>query len=193
MWPAGRKWLSILQLFKRRRANEAARQLHRIIVAQARQPAFYAALGVPDTLDGRFELIALHGFLVMHRLKADPTGIDLAREVAECIFDDLDASLREMGAGDLGVGKRVKKMGEAFYGRVAAYDAGLAAGGDLQDALRRNLYGTVQPSAEALAAASDYVRNCCNILEYCNISDISRGHLSFPGLPAEFTEPPARH
>ena len=106
--------MSILQLFKRRRSSEAARQLHEAIVAQARQPGFYAAMGVPDTLDGRFELIALHGFLVMHRLKAEPAGTGLAREVAEAIFSDLDASLREMGAGDLGVGRRVKKMGEAF-------------------------------------------------------------------------------
>jgi cytochrome b pre-mRNA-processing protein 3 len=185
--------LSILQLFRRRRSDEAAKQLHRIIVAQARQPAFYTALGVPDTLDGRFELIALHGFLVMHRLKADPAGIDLAREVAETIFDDLDASLREMGAGDLGVGKRVKRMGEAFYGRVAAYDAGLAEGGDLADALRRNLYGTVEPSAEALAAASVYVRNCYNLLKNCNVPELLIGRLNFPAVPAEIVPPPARH
>ncbi len=193
MWPAGRKWLSILQLFKRRRANESAKQLHRTIVAQARQPAFYTALGVPDTLDGRFELIALHGFLVMHRLKADPAGVALAREVAEIIFDDLDASLREMGAGDLGVGKRVKKMGEAFYGRIAAYDAGLAAGGDMADALRRNLYGTAQPSADRVAAAEAYVRNCSNVLKNSNISEILTGLLSFPAVPADIVPPPARH
>ena len=192
-WPAGRKRLSILQLFRRRHSNEAAKQLHQTIVAQARQPGFYTALGVPDTLDGRFELIALHGFLVMHRLKADPAGIGLARDVAETIFDDLDASLREMGAGDLGVGKRVKKMGEAFYGRVAAYDAGLATGGDLEDALRRNLFGTVQPSAEMLAAAGAYVRNCSNTLKEYNFSDILKGHLSFPAFPAEGVPPPARH
>jgi len=192
-WPAGRKRLSILQLFRRRHSNEAAKQLHQTIVAQARQPGFYTALGVPDTLDGRFELIALHGFLVMHRLKADPAGIGLARDVAETIFDDLDASLREMGAGDLGVGKRVKKMGEAFYGRVAAYDAGLAAGGDLEDALRRNLYGTAQSSAETLAAAAGYVRNCYNALKECNFSDLLKGHLRFPALPAYGVPLPARH
>jgi cytochrome b pre-mRNA-processing protein 3 len=185
--------LSLLQLFRRRHSNEAAKLLHLAIVAQARQPGFYTALGVPDTLDGRFELIALHGFLVMHRLKADPAGTDLARDVAETMFDDLDASLREMGAGDLGVGKRVKKMGEAFYGRVAAYDAGLATSGDLEDALRRNLYGTVQPSAENLAAASAYVRNCSNTLKQRNFSDLLRGRLSFPAVPAGIDPPPARH
>ena len=192
-WPAGRKRLSILQLFRRRRSNEAAIQLHLAIVTQARQPAFYTALGVPDTLDGRFELIALHGFLVMQRLKADPAGIELARDLAETIFDDLDASLREMGAGDLGVGKRVKKMGEAFYGRIAAYDAGLADGGDLRDALRRNLYGTVQPTAETLAAAEVYVRNCFNTLKKCDFSGLLKGILSLPAPPADGVPLPARH
>ncbi|HEX6093660.1 MAG TPA: ubiquinol-cytochrome C chaperone family protein [Dongiaceae bacterium] len=185
--------MSILQLFRRRRSNEAAIQLHLAIVTQARQPAFYTALGVPDTLDGRFELIALHGFLVMQRLKADPAGIDLARDLAETIFDDLDASLREMGAGDLGVGKRVKKMGEAFYGRIAAYDAGLAGGGDLRDALRRNLYGTVQPTAETLAAAEVYVRNCFNTLKKCDFSGLLEGILSLPAPPADGVPLPARH
>ncbi|MFM9845014.1 MAG: ubiquinol-cytochrome C chaperone family protein [Dongiaceae bacterium] len=185
--------MSILQLFRRRRPNEAAKQLHLTIVTQARQPAFYTALGVPDTLDGRFELIALHGFLVMHRLKADPAGIGLARDLAETIFDDLDASLREMGAGDLGVGKRVKKMGEAFYGRVAAYDAGLATGGDLADALRRNLYGTARPSAETLAAAETYVRNCSSVLKNYSISDFSTGRPGFPAVLADVDPPPARH
>jgi len=192
-WRAGRKRLSILQLFRRRRSNEAPMQLHLAIVTQARQPAFYTALGVPDTLDGRFELIALHGFLVMQRLKADPAGIELARDVAETIFDDLDASLREMGAGDLGVGKRVKKMGEAFYGRIAAYDAGLTDGGDLRDALRRNLYGTVQPSAETLAAAGTYVRNCRNTLKERDFSDLLKGRLNFPAPPADGVPLPARH
>lgn len=185
--------MSILQLFRRRRSNEAAIQLHLAIVTQARQPAFYTALGVPDTLDGRFELIALHGFLVMQRLKADPAGIELARDLAETIFDDLDASLREMGAGDLGVGKRVKKMGEAFYGRIAAYDAGLADGGDLRDALRRNLYGTVQPAAETLAVAEVYVRNCFNALKDCDFSGLLRGRLSLPAPPADGVPLPARH
>jgi cytochrome b pre-mRNA-processing protein 3 len=84
-------------------------------------------------------------------------------------------------------------MGEAFYGRVAAYDAGLATSGDLEDALRRNLYGTVQPSAENLAAASAYVRNCSNTLKQRNFSDLLRGRLSFPGVPAGIDPPPARH
>jgi cytochrome b pre-mRNA-processing protein 3 len=183
----------VLQLFKRRRPGEAANRLHRAIVAQARQPAFYTALGVPDTLDGRFELIALHGFLLMHRLKGEPTGVDLAREVAERIFDDLDASLREMGAGDLGVGKRIKKMGEAFYGRVAAYDAGLAEGGDLAEALRRNLYGTAAPSEDALAAATAYVRKSHSYLKNISFSDIFSGQIKFPAAPAEGAAPPAHH
>jgi cytochrome b pre-mRNA-processing protein 3 len=171
--------LSILQLFKRR-SDGAPAQLHRAIVAQARQPVFYASLGVPDTLDGRFELIALHGFLVMHRLKSDEAGTALAREVAEEIFRDLDASLREMGAGDLGVGRRVKKMGEAFYGRIAAYDAALADGAAMEAALRRNLYGTVTPSPAALAAMNRYCIDSVKALEKQFFSEINQGRLAFP-------------
>jgi cytochrome b pre-mRNA-processing protein 3 len=166
-------------MFKRR-SDGAAVQLHRAIVAQARQSAFYTTLAVPDTLDGRFELIALHGFLVMHRLKADAAGTALAREVAEEIFRDLDASLREMGAGDLGVGRRVKKMGEAFYGRIAAYDAALADGAALEAALQRNLYGTAPTSPAVLSAMKDYCIDSVNSLERLDFSEISKGRVAFP-------------
>lgn len=181
-------------LFNRRNAPSPARHLHARIVEQARQPVFYAALGVPDTLDGRFELIALHCFLVMHRLKAEPSGVGLARELVEAMFADIDASLREMGAGDLGVGKRVKKMGQAFYGRVAAYDGALSNRAALEAALRRNLYGTTSAApATAVEAVSVYVMNCANQLERQDISDLSSGYLEFPPVSAEPLATPSRH
>jgi cytochrome b pre-mRNA-processing protein 3 len=179
-------------IVQRRRSNEAAVQLHRIIVAQAAAGLLYRARRARYA---GWTLRADRSAWVPGDAPAESGsgGIDLAREVAERIFDDLDASLREMGAGDLGVGKRVKKMGEAFYGRVAAYDAGLAAGRELEGALRRNLYGTVQPSAEMLAAAGAYVRNCYNTLKECNFSDLLKGHMSFPPVPAEGVPPSACH
>lgn len=184
----------LLGLFKRRKTPSPAGHLHARIVEQARQPAFYTGLGVPDTLDGRFELIALHCFLVMHRLKAEPAGVELAREVAEVMFADLDASLREMGAGDLGVGKRVKKMGQAFYGRVAAYDGALADREALEAALRRNLYGTAPAaSPAAVGAVTVYMMKCANLLEKQSISDLSGGFLEFPLVPAGPLAPPGRH
>ena len=138
-------------LFKRSYDSGPTRQLYKIVVAQARNPGFYRDCAVPDTLDGRFEMIALHLFLVLHRLKGgDPATAAAAQDLHDLFFADMDQSLREMGAGDLGVGKRVKQMAKGFYGRIAAYEAGLEGDGDaLEQALRRNLYGTTDPPAPA--------------------------------------------
>lgn len=152
-------------MFRRdRRAEEAARQLYAEIVEQARRPQFYLACNVPDTLDGRFEMIGLHLFLVLRRLRRARAEDAAAERLAQALFDvmfaNMDESLREMGVGDLAVGGKIKRMAAAFYGRVAAYDQGLDAPGNvgLADALRRNLYGTVQPDDMAVAAMADYVR-----------------------------------
>ena len=113
----------------------------RRVVEQARQPVFFTEYGVPDTLDGRFELICLHAFLYLHRLKAERrTASRLCQGFFDTMFADFDRSLREMGTGDLSVGKQVKRMAQAFYGRIRAYEEGLA--GDeaaLPAALARNL------------------------------------------------------
>lgn len=128
------------------------------IVERARAPLFFTRWGVPDTLDGRFEMLALHAFLVLHRLKADPAAKGFAQDLFDTMFADLDRTVREMGAADIGVGRYVKEMARGFYGRIAAYDEGLKADGRLEDALRRNLYGTVAPGAAQLAEAARYVR-----------------------------------
>src|SRR3546814_17697361 len=103
--------------------NPDALRLYEAIVAQARRPGLYRDLGVPDNLDGRFEAIVLHLVLVLRRLKRDfPEGLELAGELQEAFFEDMDRSLRVMGAGDLGVGTRVKRMAEGFLGRLAGYE-----------------------------------------------------------------------
>ena len=95
-------------------------------VKQARQPKFYADMGVPDNVDGRFDMIALHVFLILRRLKQENARSQAtAQALLDAMFTDMDRGLRELGAGDLGVGRRVKVMAKAFYGRVAAYDRGL--------------------------------------------------------------------
>jgi cytochrome b pre-mRNA-processing protein 3 len=148
------------RLLRRDTAGEtAAERLYDAAVAQARTPAFYRSYGVPDTLDGRFEMIGLHVFLLMRRLKSEgETGRALSQALCDRFFDDLDRSLREMGAGDLGVGRRVKAMAKAFYGRIAAYDVSFA-GAALEDALARNLYGTVSPMPEHLSGMARYLRD----------------------------------
>lgn len=135
-------------IFRRDPHRAPAERLYAGVVAQARRPVFYAECGVPDTLDGRFEMLVLHAFLLLRRLKGHgPAAERVSQRLSEALFADMDANLREMGAGDLGVGPRVKRMAQAFYGRVAAYEAGLAGGpAPLAEALRRNLFGTVAPA-----------------------------------------------
>ncbi|WP_043744356.1 ubiquinol-cytochrome C chaperone family protein [Paramagnetospirillum magneticum] len=144
------------KFFQRRRREQIAHDLYVSVINQARLPHFYVRFAVPDTLDGRFDLIVLHAFLVMRRLRQikGEEGAADARELAQALFDlmfaDMDQNLREMGVGDMSVGKRVKQMARAFYGRVAAYDDSLdGKGGSLTEALRRNLYGTVDGEVDA--------------------------------------------
>ncbi len=98
-------------------------------VTAARRPVFYVALGVPDTLDGRFDCIGLHVYLVIRQLwKAPPPGPDVAQAIFDAMFADMDRSLREIGVGDLSVAKRNRAMWEAFHGRSLAYGEALDAG-----------------------------------------------------------------
>lgn len=168
----------------------AAATLYTALVTQARQPVFYASYGVPDTVDGRFEMIALHMFLVLHRLKAAEQG-ELAQQLFDTMFADMDKSLREMGAGDMGVGKRVRAMAEGLYGRMAAYEAGLD-GDDviLAAALRRNAFGTVPdpgPSPAASQALCTYLRAGAAALQAAPVAELNAGSVKFPapaGLPS---------
>jgi cytochrome b pre-mRNA-processing protein 3 len=156
----------ILRLFRPRKDQTRVRAIYAAIVAQARQPAFYAELGVPDTLEGRYDMLMLHAFLYMHRLKdeAEPAK-DVAQEVFDSMFSDMDRSLREMGVGDLSVPKKIKKMAQAFYGRATAYDAGLAkAGPDLAAAVQRNVFGGEASAASGAAAVADYMREAVRAL-----------------------------
>jgi cytochrome b pre-mRNA-processing protein 3 len=176
------------RLFKTGRSgDEAAASLYRAVVAQARQPRFYAEYGVPDSVDGRFELLALHMFFLLHHLKAgDAAAAKLAQLLFDTMFSDMDRSLREMGAGDLGVGKRVRAMAEGLYGRMAAYEAGLA-GDDatLAAALRRNLYGTVQDAEpSALRGLCAYMRAVAQHLGGQTQAQLAQGEITFPAMPA---------
>ncbi len=138
--------------------SKAAQTSYIALVAAARNHFFFSALGVPDTLDGRFELVALHAFFLQHRLGQEQP--EFARELSECFFDDMDRSLRELGIGDTGVKRRVKTMAKAYHGRLQIYAAALREGDDaLRTALARNLYGTVaEGDVTALAAMAEYVQ-----------------------------------
>jgi cytochrome b pre-mRNA-processing protein 3 len=169
--------------------ESAAAVLYGRFAGQARLPAFYLSLGVPDTVDGRFEMVALHAFLVFRRLKGQGEGIDrLAQATYDVMFKEMDLALREMGAADLGVGRRIMHMTEALNGRIQAYEKGLAAADDsvLQDALRRNLFGTVTPEATVLAAMTSYLRGNAAALESQDVAKIAAGEIAFqPPKPPE--------
>jgi cytochrome b pre-mRNA-processing protein 3 len=170
-------------LFRRR--DRAVLAAYGRIVERAREPIFYTGWGVPDTLDGRFELLALHAFLVLNRLKRAPEAAGFAQELFDLMFDDLDRSLREMGVADLGVGRRIKEMASAFLGRIAAYDKGLGDEAVLADALRRNLYGTAAPGPAQLATAARYVMRQAVSLNAQPIGELLRGEVAFEALESD--------
>lgn len=172
-------------LFRRARHTRAAAALYSALVRQARSPEFYATCGVADTVDGRFDAVALHAFLVLHRLKRDRARTaQLAQALFDTMFDDMDRNLRELGVGDLGVGRRVKAMAEAFYGRVAAYEQAMAAGEDgLAAALRRNLYRNAEPEPSAVAAVAAYVRREVAALAAEDTDRLLAGNIAFGEPP----------
>ena len=120
--------------------------IYGMIVTQAREPLFYRALGVPDTVNGRFDLLLLHLWLVLRRLKSVEGGAALSQALFDHFCNDMDDNLREMGVGDLTVPKRMQAFGEAFYGRTAAYDLALdrrprgAGAGAVQECPERREY-----------------------------------------------------
>lgn len=139
--------------------RDAAARAYADVVGQARRPEFFIGCGVPDTLDGRFELVCLHAFLYLHRLKGLAEAAPASQEFLDAMFADFDRSLREIGTGDLSVGRQVTRMAEAFYGRIRAYEDGLA-GDDaaLTAALARNLYGTASLGPAQLDRMAAYLR-----------------------------------
>jgi cytochrome b pre-mRNA-processing protein 3 len=133
--------------------------IYGMIVAQAREPLFYRDLDVPDTVDGRFDLLILQLWLVLRRLRTAEAGAALSQALFDHFCDDMDANLREMGVGDLTVPKRMQAFGEAFYGRTAAYDTALAEGElRLAAALQKNILNGSHPdSARRLAVYVGWV------------------------------------
>lgn len=140
----------------RRASKEVIEQILGEIVAAARRPALYEALGAPDRINGRFELLTLHAGLVLRRLSALGGVADaIAQDLVNGIFAHFDDTLREMGLTDIAVARRLKAMGSAFYGRNAAYAAALDGDSivDLAAALARNVYGAAGPEAAPKAEA----------------------------------------
>ncbi|WP_372053524.1 ubiquinol-cytochrome C chaperone family protein [Tistrella mobilis] len=188
------------RLFGRTGPRAAAEALYDTAVAQARSVTFYRDFGVPDTVDGRFDMLVLHVFMILHRLKREgEAGRRTGQALFDRMFDDMDRSLREMGVGDLSVGKHVKRMGEAFYGRVKSYDAAVDAssadgGVELADAIARNVFGVdgegaARPSDAVLGALASYVLASIRALDGEPAADLLDGRAVYAALPALSVEP----
>ncbi|MDR3531662.1 MAG: ubiquinol-cytochrome C chaperone family protein [Rhodopila sp.] len=166
------------------RHERAGFQLYGAAVSAARDPFLYGTLGVPDTLDGRFDAIGLYVYLVIRRLNADPEpGPTLAQAVFDAMFLDMDINLREMGVGDLSVGKRNRAMWEAFHGRSAAYAAAWGDAAGLEAALARNLWRGAEPPAGSAVAMARLAVAQAACLAGQRLDALLRGDIHF--LPAE--------
>lgn len=167
------------------RHEKAGFLLYGAAVSAAREPFLYQALGIPDTLDGRFDAIALYVFLLIHRLHRLPdAGPGLAQAVFDAMFSDMDINLREMGVGDLSVGRRVRAMWEALHGRSSAYAAAVDAEdiAGLETALARNVWRGAMPPAGAAAALARLVLAQAGGLAEQPLAALAAGEVRF--LPA---------
>jgi cytochrome b pre-mRNA-processing protein 3 len=177
---AGQARPVIFNLFRRDSRQRVIATLYERVASASRQPALYAELGVPDTLEGRFEALSLHMVLALRVLRELPPPADeVGRDLTDAFFRDLDASLREMGVGDTAVPKRMKKLGEAFFGRARAYDLALNTGDEdaLALALGRNITGQEAPAG--------------NLARYARAVDTSSKALTLDAILGQgFTFPP---
>jgi cytochrome b pre-mRNA-processing protein 3 len=170
-------------VFRRRaQARQTVAGLYAAATTQARLPVFYADLGVPDTVDGRFDLLVLHVWMVLHRLDAEPDSGPVKQDLFDTMFGHLDLTLREMGAQDLGVGRRIKRMADGFHGRCSAFrEAWL--GGDiarLREALARNVFGKATPTSEAVASLALYVSDSIGRLTAMPAPELMAGRIAWP-------------
>lgn len=218
----GASWLEARRLAAGRAARAAvaaaAARLYRDLILQARSPGFYRELGVPDTPEGRFEMIGLHAGLILLRLRAEGApGQALGQALFDLMVADLDQSLRELGVGDLGVGKQARRLAGQFYARLRALDeilggggAGRPGGSDAGDGgragepagaaeaerlgqvLRANVWqGGRAPAAPQVAALADYLIRCARRLGDQSADRLLDGEAAFadPGGQAAFALP----
>lgn len=169
-------------LRKRKEVKRSAASLYGAIVAQSRLPHFYTTSGVADTVEGRFEVVVLHMFLVLDRLKDEGADSEeLIYQVGEVFVDELDGAMREMGVGDLSVPKKMRLAASGFLGRLEAYHAALLQEGDdaLVAALVRNVYAGEAAKAPLARDLAAYVRTCARSLGEQPLADLRQGRIAF--------------
>jgi cytochrome b pre-mRNA-processing protein 3 len=173
----------------RRREREEAERVYYAALAAARRPYFYLRCGIPDTLQGRFEMVSLHLFPVLHRLMHEPgDDPELAQRVAESLVDDMDGALREVGVSDTRVPKRMKTLYGSFAGRMAAYRQAFGEGEEaVGAAIARNVFPEGGEEHHVLALAR-YLRDAVAAIEVVELDLLRRGELPFPAVELEERE-----
>lgn len=161
----------------------AAKAAYATTMNYIRQPGFYTDYGVPDTFDGRFDLLLLHCFLLQNRMLDEPAqAAAFNQALFDTVFANMDQTLREMGIGDMGVPKHMRRMMKAFNGRMHAYRQGLAAG-TMAEALRKNLYGTLEAIPQTmLDKMAGYVDKSAAALQKQEIKTLLSGRVQFEDI-----------
>ncbi|MDZ7823718.1 MAG: ubiquinol-cytochrome C chaperone family protein [Ahrensia sp.] len=177
----------IMSLFRRKKDNSNEKIVSRLyssLIAAGRQPLLYANWGVPDTPIGRYEAIGLHLILFFHRIRSSGDALnEMAQNIVDEFFLELDHSVRELGVGDAGVPKRMKKLGKMFYGRMGPYWTAIDSGDAtaLADALTRNI--TPKPETDGILDSdrlAQYMLDCVKHLATISNDQLLRGEISFP-------------
>jgi len=172
----------MLALFKHKKSyKDAARNVYAMALSSTRSAEFYERYGVPDSFDGRFDLLVLHVFLVFNRmLKDDRVEAEAFNQALfDVTFEDMDQTLREMGIGDMGVPKHQRRMMTGFNGRMHVYETALAQK-EMPEALKRNLYGTIDsPDEKILDDMVVKINDMIHVLNAQNGADILNGQVRF--------------
>ena len=170
----------MLNALRRRSETEnLVRQLQASLNVRAREPVFFRAFGAEDTIDGRFDILALHAWLVLSRLEGQGRH-DLARKLADGLFVGFDEALRDLGAGDMGMGRRIKKLADAFNGRMVAYEGAAGDPPALAEAMIRNIYRGRQGHESQARLLADYA---LAVRAHLALQDLSQGKVDFGALP----------
>ena len=173
---------NLIKKFKIMPSKPDASGIYQAIVRQSRDELFYTKCGVPDTPTGRFELISLHSFFLMKRLKVlGEEAEELSQALFDHMFADIDINLREMGLGDIGVGKKIKSLAAAYYGRIKSYETALKEGDiAIKQSLTRNLYCDGKPTERQLSAMTKYLLALYEVTNNLNFRQISSIDFVFP-------------
>ncbi len=186
----GRKlinWFENLKKARRLRAIdlEISHKLYESIVLQSRKPSFYSVIKIPDTVNGRFELIVLHLFLLLYCFRRNSIATLARQNLINIMIEDLDRALRQMGTGDLSVGRKVKKMASVIQVRLRAYESALESGHEgLSKVVTENFFSSVQPAPDIeIKLMTGYVLQASKGLLKMSREEVMSGRVIFPALP----------